>query len=189
MLRILTYACVVVGCLGFTGVVSAQEVIHAMTGTIRSIKTAQKTFTLLRDTGSIIPFKDVTDGKAGVAYDKRVVTDATAAQAFDKTGAYVIVFYYGLIDNPTAVAVQALGRGPFTATVGTVASFNEKDRLIAVKDDSGSLHKFKINASTVAESDIGVVEGLKIRADKGDHIRVVGEVSDDSPTALFVNVM
>jgi hypothetical protein len=190
MQRVLMYACVTVGCLGFTGVIaSAQEVIHALTGTIRSIATAQNTFTLFRDNGSLITFKDVTNAKAGAAYDKDVLPDATAARVSDTTGAYVIVFYYGLIDNPTAVAVQALGRGPFTATIGTVASFNEKERLIAVKDDSGSVHSFKINASTVAESDFGVVEGFKLRAEKGEHIRVVGEMTDGSPTALFVNVM
>ena len=189
MLRVLIYACAAVGSLGLTSVAGAQEVIHAMTGTIRSIAAAQKTFTLFRDNGSLITFNDVTSGKPGVAYDKDILPDATAAQSFDETGAYAIVFYYGLIDHPTAVAVQALGHGPFTATVGTITSFNEKGRQIAIKDDSGSVHSFKLNASTIAESDLGVVEGLKLRAEKGEHIRVVGEVTDGSPTALFLRVM
>jgi hypothetical protein len=188
MLRILTLACVAAGCLGLTDVVaSAQEVIHAMTGTIRSIDATQQMFTLFRDSGSLVTF--TTNAKVGVAIDKKVFPDATVAGAFDQKDAYVIVFYYGPTDNPTAVAVQALGRGPFTATVGTVASFSEKGRLISVKDESGSIHSYKINEATVAESDSGVVEGRKFHAEKGDHIRVVGAVTDDNPTAVFVNVM
>jgi hypothetical protein len=190
MLRILVHACVAIGCLGLTGAVaSAQEVIHAMTGTIRSIDAGQKTFTLFRDNGSLILFKDLTDTKVTAASEKKLLPDPTAARASDKKDAYVIVFYYGSTDPLTAVAVQALGHGPFTATVGTVASFNEKERLIAVKDESGSVHNYKINAATIAESDFGVVGGLKFRAGKGGHIRVVGAVTSDSPTALFVNVM
>jgi len=190
MLGILRYALVAVGCLGLTGAVAgAQEVIHAMTGTIRSIDAGQKTFTLFRDTGLLITFKDMTDAKTAIINDKRIVPDPAAARAEDKKGAYVIVFYYGSTDSPTAAAVQALGTGPFTATVGTVANFNEKGRLISVKDESGAIHSYRINASTVAESDLGVVEGLKFRAGKGDHVRVVGAVTNDDPTALFVNMM
>jgi hypothetical protein len=186
MLRILMHAAVAVGCLGLTGMVaSAQEVIHAMTGTIRTIDAAQQMFTLFGDTGSLVTFE--TEAKVGVAIDKKTFPDATAARDFDTKDAYVIVYYYGRTDNPTAVAVQALGRGPFTATVGTVASFS--GRLISVKDESGSIHNYKINAATVAESDSGVVEGRKFHAEKGDHVRVVGAVSDDNPTAVFVNVM
>jgi hypothetical protein len=190
MLRILKVACVAVGCIGFTGVVAgAQEVIHAMTGTVRSIDSTQKTFTLFRDSGSLITFKDKTGSKTQIANDEKIFSDAAAAGASDKKDAYVIVFYYGMTDNPTAVAVRALGKGPFTATVGTVTNFSEKARSLTVKDESGSIHNYKISADTVAESDFGVVEGYKIHAEKGGHIRVVGEVTNDSPTALFLSLM
>jgi hypothetical protein len=190
MLRILKVACVAVGCLGFAGAVaSAQEVIHAMTGTVRAIDAAQKSFTLFRDSGSLITFNDMVGSKAQIARDEKILSDATSAEAFDKKDAYVIVFYYGMADNPTAVAVRALGTGPFTATVGTVTSFDGRDGLISVKDESGSVHSYKINADTIAESDFGVVEGFKIHAEKGGHIRIVGAVNKDSTTALFLNLM
>jgi hypothetical protein len=189
VLRILMYAFVAVGCLGLTDAfASAQEVIHATTGTISLIDSAHKMFTLFRDNTSTITFKDMT-GSNVPANDKRILSNATTARAFDKKGAYVIVFYYGLRDNPTAVAVEALGRGPFTSTVGTVAGFDEKDRMISVEDRSGSIHRYKINADTVAEGDYGVVEGLKLHAEKGEHIRIVGAASNNGQTALFVNEM
>jgi hypothetical protein len=183
MLRILKVACLAAGCLGFSGVVAhAQEVVHAMTGTIRSIDAAQKSFTLFRDSGSLITFKEATGSKMRIA-------NATSADSFNQKDAYVIVFYYGMIDNPTAVAVHALGTGPFTATVGTITSFDERDRSISVKEESGSVVNYKISADTIAESDFGVVQGYKIRPEKGGHIRVVGAVVNDNPTALFLNLM
>ena len=189
MLRILIF--VAVWCLGLTGaVVSAQEVVHAMTGTISSIDAAHKMFTLLRYNGPTITFKDMTDSDAPlIANVKKICSDATAARALDKKGTYVIVFYYGLRDNPTAVAVEALGGGPFTSTVGTVAGFNEKDRMISVEDRSGSIQRYKINAHTVAEGDYGAVDGLRLHAEKGNQVLVVGVADNNGPTALFVNVM
>ena len=190
MLRILKVTWVVIGCLGFAGAVaSAQEVIHAMTGTVRSINTAQKSFTLFRDGGSLITFKVMTGSKTQIDKDEKILSDATSAETFDKKDAYVIVFYYGMADNPTGVAIRALGTGPFTATVGTVTSFNGRDELVSVKDESGAIRNYKIKADTVAESDFGVVEGFKIHPEKGGHIRVVGAVNKDGATALFLNLL
>jgi hypothetical protein len=191
MLRILFCSFVAVVCLGLSGTVAgAQEVIHAMTGTISSIDAAHKMFTLFRDNGSMTTFKDMTSSNVRIIpSEAKILSDATAAHAFDKKGAYVIVFYYGLSDNPTAVAVEALGRGPFTQTVGTVESFNEKDRMISVKDRSGATLRYKVNADTVEESVSGVIGGLKLHTDKGAHIRIVGAASNNGPRALFVNEM
>lgn len=188
MLKRLICTCTAVACLGFTGAVaSSQEVIHAMTGTIKWVDSTHKTFTLLRDNHSQVTFKDMTDSNVRFTSDKKIFSDATAAHVFDEKGAYVIVFYYGL--NPTAVAVEALGQGPFTSTVGTVASVDDKDQMISVKDKSGAIQRYKIGADTVAEGEMGVVEGLKLHTEKGDHIRVVGSASSKEPTALFVNEM
>ena len=190
MLRSFMCMCVAVGCLGLTGAVaSGQEVVHAMTGTVRSIDTVRKTFTLLPDNTSQITFNDMTNSKVRLANDQKLISDATAASAFDKTGAYVIVFYYGLIDSPTAIAIEALGQGPFTSTVGTVSDVNEGPRMLSVKDESGSIRSYKINAATVAESGSGVVDGIKFHAEKGDHVQVVGVATNNGPIALFVNEM
>lgn len=189
MLRILKFGCVVVGCLGLTNsMASSQEVVHAMTGTVRSIDAAHNTFTLWRDNGSQVTFKSTAPAKVHIANDKRILSDATAASVFNKKGAYVIVFYFGESDNPTAVALQALGQGPLTSTTGKVASFDERARLISVQDTSGSIQRYKIDADTVAESGFGVVEGLRLHVEKGDHVRVVGAASKSGPTALFINV-
>jgi hypothetical protein len=146
-------------------------------------------FTLWRDNGSQVTFKSTATAKVRIANDKRILSEATAASAFNKKGAYVIVFYFGESDNPTAVAVQALGQGPLTSTSGKVAGFDERARLISVQDTSGSTQRYKIDADTVAESDFGVVEGLRLHIEKGDHVRVVGAANNKGKTALFIKVM
>ncbi len=189
MQQILRVACVV-GCLGLAAApAGAQEVIHAMTGTIRSIDTANQSFVLFRDGGSLLTFKDMTGSRVPMAVDKGILPAPAEGRVSGKTNEYVIVFYYGLEDNPSAAAVETLGTGPFTATAGTVASFNEKDRSLSIKDSTGSIHDYKLTAATIAESDVGVVDGLKFHAEKGGHVRVIGKAAGGSPTAVFVNPM
>jgi hypothetical protein len=42
---------------------------------------------------------------------------------------------------------------------------------------------------TVAESYMGVVDGFKFQAQKGDHVRIVGTTDSGGATALFVKAM
>ena len=185
MMRALVSICVFAGCLVSVSVsLAAQEVIHALTGTVSSIN-SDKTITVFQDNGSKGVFEDMTSSKAHIAFDKRIKAETTAADAFKTKGAYAIVFYYGEADDRTVVALKSLGPGPFKSTVGTIGKF-DRAHSISVVDNSGTAQTFKISAATVAETDVGAVEGLKFQAQKGDHVRVVSAVVDGSPTALFV---
>ena len=179
-------ACFIAGCLGSSSVAaSAQEVIHALTGTVSSIDVGGKTLTLFQDSGSSAVFKDMTSGKIPISFDKKIRAQTTAADDFQKKGAYAIVFYYGADDPKTAVAVRSLGSGPFTSAVGTVTGY-EKGRSVSVRDNTGAVQTFKIDADTVAEGMYGAVDGLKFQADKGDHVRVVATDRNGTLTALFI---
>jgi hypothetical protein len=189
MLRAFACTCAFVGSLVFVSVPSAaQEVIHALTGTVSSINSASKTITVFQDNGSKSVFADMTNSKTHIEFDKRIAAETTAADAFNKPGAYAIVFYFGESDERTAVALKSLGKGPFTSTVGTVEKF-DRAHAIAVADNTGAVQTFKINAQTVAEGDLGVVEGRKFQAQKGDRVRVVSSTEEGTPTALFVKEM
>jgi len=166
----------------------AQEVVHALTGTVSSIDPAAKTITMFLDGGAQGTFNDMTNHKVSLSVDKKLLADTTTPDEFKKSGAYVIVFYIGGVDNRTAVALRSLGSGPFTATTGKVERF-EGHRSISVADKSGTVQTFALSADTVAEGSAGAVNGMKIQADKGDRVRVVGTTKDGSPTALFVSVM
>jgi hypothetical protein len=190
MLRRVFSACFLAGCFASISVAAtAQQVVHALTGTVSSIDGLSKTVTVYTDSGSQSDFKDLTNSKTPAAFDKKIRADATSVDTFKKVGSYVIVFYFGDSDKRSAVALRNLGAGPFTSLTGTVVKFESKAHSIAVKDNSGQVQTFKITSDTVAETFAGVVDGFKFQAQKGDQVRVVGATADGSATALFVNEM
>jgi hypothetical protein len=184
------FAFAVAVCLGLAGhTVMAQEVVHALTGTVSAIDPVGKTTTVFLDGGSEGVFKDMTNSKTSLSVDKKLLADATSVDTFKKNGAYVIVFYFGGTDARTAVAFRSLGTGPFTAMKGTVTKSESHERANSVEDKSGAIQTFKITADTVAEGYSGAVAGLKFQAQKDDHVRIVGTSQDGSLIALFVSAM
>lgn len=187
MRRALVTACLSAACFVYGSVsMSAQEIIHALTGTVSAIDATSKTITVLQDSGSEGSFRALTNPKTRIAFDKKIEAASTAATSFDKQGAYAIIFYFGTDSDRTAVALKSLGKGPFTAIAGTVTDYDAHTHSITVKDDSGASQTFHIVPDTVAETYMGVVEGSKFDAHKGDHVRVVGSQADGANTALFV---
>jgi len=190
MLKALVSACFVAACfIGISSQAAGQEIIHALTGTVSSIDSATKTITVLQDNGKQGEFQLMSNPKTKISFDKKVEAASTAATAFDKQGAYVIVFYFGNDSARTIVAVKALGQGPFAQASGTVTRFDSHSHEIALVDESGKEQTFKIDPSTVAEGMMGVTEGLKFHADKGDRVRVVSSGAGGAATALFVRAM
>lgn len=166
----------------------AQQVVHALTGTVSSINVGSKTISVFQDNGVQGLFSDATDSKTRLSIDKKVSLETTAADVFKKTGAYVVVLYYGSDQDRTAVALKNLGAGPFTSVTGSVVKFDGK-RSIAVVDDLGATQNFKITQDTIGEGYMGAVDGFKFQAQKGDKVRIVGSKDDGGLTALFVRLM
>jgi hypothetical protein len=165
---------------------AAQEVVHALTGTVVAVDKDAKTITVLQDNGFRTEFKEMANAKTPIVFDKKVAAETMAANAFEESGAYAIVFYYGDGADQTVVALKSLGPGPFTATVGTVQKFEGRTHSILVEDEAGKVQTIQINSATVAETDSGVVEGMKFQARRGDQIRVVSTDLSGTLTALFV---
>jgi len=187
--RALVKVCVLTGCVVSIAVsMAAQQVVHALTGTVSSINKAGETVAVLQDVGGDGVFQNPSNPKTRVSLDKKIEPGTIAADAFKDNGAYVIVFYYGGTDNRTAVAFKNLGSGPFSSTVGKVKKF-ERAHSITVQDDSGAVQTFKINPDSVGESYIGAVDGTKFQLQSGDRVRVVSAVVDGAPTALFLRTM
>jgi hypothetical protein len=186
MSRALVKGCVLAACvISLPVFLAAQEVIHALTGTVSTIDSATHSIGVLQDVGGNATYHNLMNPKIKVDFDKKVEAETVSANAFKDQGAYVIVFYYGLDENRTAVAIKNLGPGPFASTVGTVTKF-EKGRSVTVKDQSGASQIFKINSSTVAEGGYGVQTGDKYEVDSGDNVRIVSAVVGGSPTVLFM---
>lgn len=187
MLKTALRGCVFAGCLGVLAVAApAQQVVHALTGTVSSIDNLSKTLIVFQDNGAQGEFKDMTNEKSHLAFDKKIAIETTPADDFKKKGAYVIIFYYGDSDDRTAVALKNLGAGPFTSAEGTLVKFDGKGHSISVKDNAGAVQTFKITDQTVAEGYMGVVEGVKFPAQKGDQVRIVASSESGTQTALFM---
>lgn len=181
---------VLAGCLSSLAVsASAQQVVHALTGTVSSIDSLSKTLIVFQDNGSEGQFKDMTDAKSHFVINKKVALESPSPDSFKKKGAYVIVFYCGDNEDRSAVALKNLGAGPFTSLEGTVVKLDAKQHSLSLQDTSGAQQTFKIAADTVAEGYMGVVDGYKFQAQKGDHIRVVGTTEGGDVTALFIRSM
>lgn len=187
MLNAALRGCVLSACLGgLVAAAPAQQVVHALTGTVSSIDNLSKTLTVFQDNGSQGQFKDMTSGKTHLEFNKKVALETTPADDFKKKGAYVIVFYYGDTDDRTAVALKNLGAGPFTSAEGSLVKLDIKGHSISLKDGTGAVQTFKITDQTIAEGYMGVVEGAKFPAQKGDQVRVVASSESGTPTALFM---
>ncbi len=187
MLKALFNTCLVAACLvAIPSQSAAQEMIHAVTGTVSSIDKYTKIITVMQDNGTTGFYQEMVNPKTRVSFDRKVEAESTAAPSFDKQGAYVIVFYFGQDSNRTVVALKSLGQGPFAQTNGTVTRFDGHAREITVQDETGKQQTFKIDPTTVAEGTFGVTEGMKFHADKGDHVRIVSSNVSGAPTALFV---
>lgn len=163
----------------------AQEIVHALTGTVSGIDASSQTITLFQDGGSRSTFKVMSSTAHRISFDKRVADDTTAAKEFRKQGAYVILFYFGINENSTAVAFQGLGDGPFSSTSEEVRTFDRYNGALTVVGKDGKQHSFRLNEQT-EEAYAGAVDGSEFHAERGAHVRVVSAMENGTPSALSI---
>jgi hypothetical protein len=176
-----------IACLSFASVVAhAQQVVHALVGTVNVINANAKTIVVTTDDGTQGSFDDLTDPKVHISLDKALRAETTPALSFTTKDTSAIVLYYGEGADRTAVALRDIGAGPFTRSAGTVVNFSGKDRSFSVKDDAGNVEVFKLTPETVAETRMGAVDGKKFEPAKGDQVRVTSTLVNGSATAVFV---
>lgn len=183
-------ACIFMGCFLLASITgSAQEVVHALTGSVVSVDAVAKTITVFTDSHSNEIFRDMRNSNTSIDFDKSVRIDSTPADDFQKSGAYAVVFYYGAGDARAVVALRGLGAGPFAIDTGTVTKFENNEHIIFVREDSGALKSFRLASDTVAETSYGAVGEAKYQPHNGDQIRITSALVNGSPTALFINAL
>jgi hypothetical protein len=180
--RLVTF-CLLIGCSLCTIAATAQEVVHALTGTVISMNPG-KTIEVDTDDGGDIDFKDFTKANISLEFDKGLRAQAQPADHFNTKGAQVIVYYFGEGSQSTAVALQSLGAGPVKRTIGTVAKFDKHQHFMTVESASGGVREFQIAPATVVETSVGAVEGRRFDPRKGDQVRVTA--APGTQTALFI---
>jgi hypothetical protein len=190
MLNIFARLCLVAGCFSLATLGgNGQEIVHALTGTVSGINPNAKTITVFTDNRSEGHFECWTNLNTRITFDKKLRSDAIPADAFREKGAYVIVFYFGTGDVRTVVALRNLGKGPFRKSVGTVLKFDRGDHLLTVKDQSGSIDSFTVNADLVVETGMGATEGLKYQPQRDEQVKVTSSEISGTATALLIVAM
>jgi hypothetical protein len=178
--------CLLVGSFSLcTLAANAQEVVHALTGTVTSMNPG-KTIQVDTDEGADLDFKDLTKSNIPLEFDKDLRAQATSADRFNTKGTQVIVYYFGEGDLKTAVALQGLPPGPLKRTIGTVVKFDKHQRLMTVESTPGGVQSFHIGPTTAVETAVGAVEGRKFDPQKGDQVRVTAAPAQGTGTALFI---
>ena len=87
--------CLLVGYFSLcTLAATAQEVVHALTGTVTSMSQG-KTIEVDTDDGPEVEFKDFTKSNIPLEFDKDLRAQATSADRFNTKGTQVIVYYFG----------------------------------------------------------------------------------------------
>jgi hypothetical protein len=163
---------------------TAQEVVHALTGTVTSMNPG-KTIEVDTDDGPEVEFKDFTKSNIPLEFDKDLRAQATSADRFNTKGTQVIVYYFGE-GVRTAVALQGLASGPLKRTIGTVVKFDKHQRLLTVESTPGGVQSFHIDSKTVVETSVGAVGGRRFDPEKGDQVRVTAAPAQGTGTALFI---
>jgi hypothetical protein len=187
MLKTFSEACCLLVVISLAALAAnAQEVVHALAGTVTSVNPTQQTITVKTDDGSAGLFKDLMKSNVPVEFDRNVRAASVPASTFTRKGAPVIVYYFGDGDVRTAVALQDLGAGPLQKISGSVSKFNKHEHLLTIKDATGTSESFHIDAKTVAETPWGAVEGQKFDPAKGDRVRVTAVLANGAEDALFI---
>jgi hypothetical protein len=190
MRKALIKAGLLLGVLVFAAsTVTAQQIVHALTGTVTSINPKTQTIRVNTDDGSEGLFKFLTDKKASIEFDKNVKAETTPPSSFSKLNTRVLVFYIGDDAERTAVALEDLGAGPFVNTVGTLLRLDKHAHMVTIQDDKNSRQSFHIDVHTIGEASQGVIQGEKFEADKGAKVRVIGTSANGAQTALFIRAL
>jgi hypothetical protein len=184
------HVCLLTGALSSTAVAAgAQQIVHALTGKVTAVYPATKTIEIDTDDGSAGVFDVLTQTNVSLSFEKSVKAMTVPASAFTKADCEVVVFFYGLDDSRTVVAVEDLGPGPLLTDLGTVLRLDKHAHLITIKADTGEEKTYHIDAKTLADSMSGVMEGLKFSPDKGTKVRITASAENGESTALFIRAL
>ena len=189
MLKGLVRSCVIVVCSAlalYPSTAVAQQMIHAITGTVTAVHPKIGTIEVSTDDGSLGHFKCPTKSGPSFDFDKNIRADSIEADKFTTVGTHVIVYFFGDSDDRTAVALRDLGTTPVLMSRGTVVKLNRKDHLLTIKNATGGEESFTLDPKTVGDTPTGVAIGLKFDFDKGAPVRVLATQANGNQSAVLI---
>ncbi|HEY5056488.1 MAG TPA: hypothetical protein VII58_10020 [Acidobacteriaceae bacterium] len=166
--------------------VCAQQMVHAVSGTIVSVIPNFKMIEVSTSDGADSHFQWIRSDKDKIEFDKNVSADSTAVNASAVKGTHIIVYYIGDGDPRVAVALRDLGASEVQDVTGTIVKLDRKEHVLVVKNIDGAELTFHLDAKTVGDTPNGVLENFKFDFNKGTYIRVTYTQVDGVSTAWLI---
>jgi hypothetical protein len=162
-----------------------QMIVYAMTGTIRSVSATELTATT---SGVTQTFSLGGKSHPSLDFDRDLREDSTPAAEFHKPDAFAVIYYYGLANDKTAVAVKDLGAGPFERITGTVKHFDKHSHRLTVTTDTGKPEEFIVDEKAVIDTGMRVEPGRKMDPPSGSHILVTAVPGNGTETIVYLRL-
>ena len=163
----------------------AQEIVHAMAGTITEIAPTNSSITLqLPDrTSTSLDFKP--DLSAPISFDKALREEPAIARELPKGATHVIVYYYGL--SPLiAVSVKDLGK-EIESITGKIAGVSGTSGNMTIQSDTGQQLTCYVSNETTVETPYGAVDGTKYSPREGERVNAVCNHESGKEVAQFIH--
>ncbi|HXZ81934.1 MAG TPA: hypothetical protein VEG30_18540 [Terriglobales bacterium] len=152
----------------------AQDVVHAVDGTVKRVDKDAKTITVDTAEGTEHVFK-YTSHTAVESFDdagkltKKGVGEAAVGA---KDGAHVVVHYTEKGVDKTAVAVRDFGKADAHVAKGTVTRVDKAAHTIVIKGEDGAEKTFHLSKDASVDTEHGVVRGADYVGKEGEHVTV-----------------
>lgn len=170
-----------------TSFASAQEIVHALSGTLIRVDPAQHRIVIKTNDGSDGTFAFPSGHAQEVSFSNDVKGRTTAVAQYKGTaGDNVVLYFYGGDPMRTAVAIQDLGAGPLDDVEGTVSRWDHHKQILTIKNSTGQEQSFKMSPKAMADSPTGAVAADHLDPSKGDNVRVIATKGSSPETAVFV---
>lgn len=168
--KLLFVFCLTVG-LAFA---AAQDVVHAVGGTVTKVDSATKTLAVKTAEGTEETFKygDKTVVKSAKGAGKGSKAAGVDGYLAGKKGTHAVVHYTGKGTDKMAVGLEDFGKGTFKVSRGTVTDVGKGGRFLAVKTDKGTVETFDVSKTAVVDSEHGVVKASEYSAKEGEKVTV-----------------
>ena len=157
IMKLLSRAVTFAICLSLApSIAIAQERVHALSGTVSTIHPKIQMTEIDTDDGTSGHFEWAKPG-VSIDFDKAVSADAIAADKFTTRDTHVIVYYCGVGDVRTIVALRDLGTGPLLNRTGRVVRLDRHEHLLIHQEQQRRRRDLcQIDAKTVADTENGV---------------------------------
>jgi len=154
--------------------VLAQDVVHAVDGTVKKVDKDAKTISVDTADGTEHVFK-YSGHTAVETFDDsgKVVKKGAGETALGaKDGAHVVVHYTEKGGDKTAVAVRDFGKADAHFAKGTVMKADKGAHTIVLKGEDGAEKTYHVSKDATVDTEHGVVKGTEYLGKAGEHVTV-----------------